>query len=184
MGPPLGAHRAGALALPRRAPQPRAPRLAPRVPRPPRRSNLHPLLRRPAGLLLRLHHGDLRRPPRSRRPPRHCQPRQRPLALRPARRARRQPPFPLRRHTPPLRQRRIHGAKSPRATRRALPPAQPACRAPTCRARRRDRPAAAVRPAAPGKTHGARPPHFPLPLRNFASCVPTHDRYRPAHSPT
>lgn len=53
-----------------------------------------------------------------------------------------------------------------------------------CRARRRDRPAAAVRPAAPGKTHGAGPPHFPLPLRNFASCVPTRDRYGPAHSPT
>jgi hypothetical protein len=63
------------------------------------------------------------------------------------------------------------------------PPNLPAA-PPACRARRRDRPAAVVRPAAPGKTHGARPPHFPLPLRNFASCVPTHDRYRPAHSPT
>ena len=41
-----------------------------------------------------------------------------------------------------------------------------------------------IRPAAPGKTHGAGPPHFPLPLRNFASCVPTRDRYGPAHSPT
>jgi hypothetical protein len=62
-------------------------------------------------------------------------------------------------------------------------PAQRGRRAPADRSPRRDRPAALVRPAAPGKTHGAGPPHFPPPLRNFASCVPTRDRYGPAHSP-